>query len=244
MAIEFESDTVSDDRLAEWHRLLAAAARLEGDVSRARSEAEEAAELLGLDVPGSRAGKAMGLLGQAIIQASHRLLPTRRMSGPKAAKRVLRAEAAYDLLFTSFSQADTMALFHHGIRSANLAERAQPSSVEARALSFLMYGAGLAGLRGLSRRYHNRALRIALEADSPLARAEVLLNRMVFLVTVGAWSETIEVGVDLGQSTRPSVKLGGVRSVIGVEAFAERHRLALTGQGSSCVSWEKGRLCR
>ena len=80
-----------------------------------------------------------------------------------------------------------MALFLYGMRAANLAERAAPSSVEARALSFLMYGSGLAGMSGLSPLPREGA-RIAEEATSPLARAEVLLNRMVFLVAVGAWS--------------------------------------------------------
>ncbi len=41
------ADAVADERLAEWHRLLAAAARLQGDVTRARAEAEQASELLG-----------------------------------------------------------------------------------------------------------------------------------------------------------------------------------------------------
>jgi class 3 adenylate cyclase/tetratricopeptide (TPR) repeat protein len=227
MAIELGAEAVSDERLAEWHRLLAAAARLEGDVTRARAEAEEASVLLGVKVPSSPAGKGVGLLGQALIQASHRVLPTPRLSGPKGAKRVQQAEAAYDLLFTAFSQADTVALFHHGIRAANLAERAGPSSVEARALSFLMYGVGLAGMKGLSRRYHERALRIASEANSPLARAEVLLNRMVFLVAVGSWSETIEVGAESRAEYEAIGEARGVRNVIGVEAFAERHRLSV-----------------
>ena len=225
MAIELGAEAVADERLAEWHRLLAAAARLHGDVTRARAEAEEASALLGMAVPSSRAGKTIGLMGQAIIQTGHRLLPTRRLSGPKAAKRVQQAEATYDLLFTAFSQADTMALFHHGVRAANLAERAAPSSVEARALSFLMYGVGLAGMSGLSRRYHERALRIADEASSPLARAEVLLNRMVFLVTIGAWSETFEIGAESRAEYESIGEARGVRSVIGVEAFAGRHHL-------------------
>jgi hypothetical protein len=178
-----------------------------------------------MSVPSSRAGKTIGLLGQALIQTGHRVLPTRRLSGPKAAKRVQQAEAAYDLLFTAFSQADTTALFLHGMRAANLAERAPPSSVEARALSFLMYGSGLAGMSGLSRRYHERALRIAEEATSPLARAEVLLNRMVFLVAVGAWSEAYEIGAESRAEYESIGEARGVRSVIGVGAFAGRHSL-------------------
>ena len=138
------------------------------------------------------------------------------------------------MTFTAFSQADTLRLFYNRVRSANLAERAEPSSVEARALSFLMYGSGLAGMHRLSASYHARALAVADQADAMVARAEVLLNRGVLLATIGSWDQALQ---ELSASRQAYEALGeqhGIRQVIGVENFVNVHRCRLNEARKLC----------
>jgi class 3 adenylate cyclase/tetratricopeptide (TPR) repeat protein len=126
-----------------------------------------------------------GIGYQLLRQVAHRVFTALAAGEPERIE--VGADAYWSMTATTFGLQDASGLVYVGLRATNEAERVSPTATLARGYSFLAYAAGIVGRRGISDRYHARALSTAAAAGSEAAVAEVMLNRAVLLTALGTW---------------------------------------------------------
>ena len=198
-------------RQARWHRQLGDAYTGLGRLPESRHHADQAVALLGRPVPATPRGMLGDLVGQALRQGLHRLLPARPIRGdPDARGDALEAARAYErlALLNYYANAREAAL-SSVLHVANLAQRAGPSPELARAYGAMSVAAGVVGLHALARRYRQWAHETARQSDDFPALVFVLLTTSAYDLSVGnvsaaaaALTEGLTIAQDLGDQRR------------------------------------------
>ncbi|HLF29277.1 MAG TPA: AAA family ATPase [Anaerolineae bacterium] len=192
-------------RRARWERLLGEAYLGLGQFSKSRQHLERGLALLGQVIPVGRGRLVIGLLGQALQQAGHRLragyvsrsqAPEGSLSEPEAIR--LEAARAFTLLGNLYYFANEAGpLLYSVLKSLNLAEVVGPSPEVAQAYSNLCVIAGLIPLHSLAETYSQLAQETARNLAHLPTQAFMLIRISLYRVGVGRWREA---EADLGEA--------------------------------------------
>ncbi len=207
---------------AEWSRKLAEASYGLGRAEDARRMLDATLSSLGFPVPRNRASRLLGLLGQVMRQARHRLRPpdTSRALDPR---HKVAALAYGRLMQIHYLSNDPLAMIDASLRGLNLAERSAPSPDQARIYGNLALSAGIARLHGLAERYRGLALDLAQRQGNLPALAWTHFVTGTYDVGMGRWEaaraayhQALSISSQLGDIRRTSE----IRFFMGlVEAF-------------------------
>ena len=160
-----------------------------GELERGHHHLLTAAERAGMPMPSTRWRMVWGLLVQIIRQLKHRVITRKPRRAEEAERTEIGSAAYWSMTATTFGRQDALGLLYVGLRATNEAERIPATQTLAQGYSFLAYASGVVGVTRISERYHQRALAAAAAAVSPVAAAEVELNRAVMLTAVGRWHQ-------------------------------------------------------
>ncbi|MDX2054241.1 MAG: AAA family ATPase [Polyangiaceae bacterium] len=193
-----DASITMESRRGRWERQLGQAWYGLGRMKEASQHLLRALVLQGFPLRKGRITQGLHLFGLAVSQALHYLVWTRRGAIRKPGADVELTErfrevarTAYWLGAASFHIQDNGTLFYAGLRSLSYAERVGSSAELARGYSFLMYVTGVLGMRGVSRRYAEASLRVAIDIKDPLVEAEVRYNRAGYLMTEGDFAQGV-----------------------------------------------------
>ncbi len=204
-----------------------------GELEKGHGHLLQAVEQAGMPMPSGRWRLLAGLVWQLLRQLAHRVRVRPLLGRGDIERAGVGSAAFWEMATTTFSYQDAVGLAYSGIRATNEAERIPATRTLAQGYSFIGYAAGLVGLRRVSEAYHHRALEAARTAGSPIAAAEVLLNRGVMLTAIGRWEDAAEA---LGEAAEQYRHLGSrtdraralaVRAYVHFQAgqFEDAHRL-------------------
>ncbi len=191
--------------------LLGEAHNGQGQLKEARLHFGRALEILGWPVPSSQAGLILGLLGQVLVQAIHRIWPPRtgRSASARREERLEATRAYEHLLAIAHFANETLLSLYAGLRSLNLAEDAGPISPElARSYASMCYAAGLVPLRSIAEDYRRRALRTAAELKELPAMGWALFVSGYYYTGLGWWDRS---GKEITQALEIYQRLGDLR---------------------------------
>ncbi len=211
--------TAEPRQRAHWLRLLGEAHLGLGDLPASRASLEQSVALLGLPVPSSKAGMAVGLLGAIFRQLANRFLPWPRIAaGPEKARSTEAALAYLRLLETYFFLAGPADSFFAVLQALNAAERAGPGPELARSMVLTGWMFSLVPAFGLADRYLRRAAAlVATPVGAPAVQPVRFFTGFV-RIAQGRWEEG---SVALEESVGIARKLGDKRRLIeGVCAFS------------------------
>ncbi len=181
-------------RRARWERLLGEAHFRLGQLAEAREHLQRSLALVGAPVPSgvaTRGKTVLGVAGQIIRQAAHRLQPLSTQPAQAAHVNVALEQArAYERLAEiAYYTSDAASGLYAGLRALNLAETVGPSPELARAYANICVGANILSLHSLADDYNRRAQQTA-EAANDLATMMVVLNTTsVHTITTGHWRQ-------------------------------------------------------
>jgi hypothetical protein len=168
---------------------------------------------LGQPVPSSTPGLVVELLGALGRQALHALVP-----GPLLRWRAARdpeiwgaTRAFHALSYAYYLDQQGERLLHAVLKTANLAERLQPSGELARAYGALAYIAGAYGFARLAARYQRRAGVVTAKVGRPIVRADVLFILALSRIANGQWEKVRE---EMNEACDIFEQLGERRSVL------------------------------
>jgi tetratricopeptide (TPR) repeat protein len=172
------------------HRQLGEAHLGSGNMPAARRQLAEALLQLGYPPPATPWALWVGLVGQILQQAAHRVWPGYFFNQARY-KAPLREAAHIGILLglIYYLGQEVLSLLHVGFRTVNLGEKAGPSPELARGYANLGVIAGLIPLHPLARLYNRRALATAHQVDQPLSLAWVLTVTGVYQAGVGQWEQ-------------------------------------------------------
>jgi class 3 adenylate cyclase/tetratricopeptide (TPR) repeat protein len=207
-----EQDAVQQ---ATWSRELAEAFYGLGRAEDCRQILEEMLASLGFPISRNRPAFLRGLLGQVIRQAAHRLWPPRGLAAPDPA-RSLAALAYGRLMQIHYLSNDPLAMIDASLRGLNLAERAAPSSDQARIYGNLALSAGIARLHGVAERYRKLALDLASEQGNLPTLAWTHFVTGAYDIGMGRWEAAREAH---GKALSISSQLGDVRRTSEIRFF-------------------------
>jgi tetratricopeptide (TPR) repeat protein len=195
-------------QIARLERQLGQASYGLGDLPATRQHLRRAVAILGWPVPTTAARLAIGLLGQVLRQALHRLRP----GGPRQAPRprYLEAAGAYSSLaelavFTN----ETVLAINAVLRSLNLAESGGASPELATAYAGAAFTAALATVHGMADSYTRRARETARKLADPPTIGYVLFVTGTYEQFLGRWdagqkamAEAVEIYDRVGDQAR------------------------------------------
>jgi tetratricopeptide (TPR) repeat protein len=166
-----------------------------GRLGESEEQLREALALLNRRMPESKIGLALGLLSQFVVQAAHRLWPSRFLGFIPAARqeRVLEAVRAYELLAQIYFFRNKAGNLYAALRSLNLAEAVGPSPELARAYGLNCVYPAMVSLSRLSETYRRLALATAREQENPATTAYVLESVGVYHTGAGQWTAAVEM---------------------------------------------------
>lgn len=204
-------------RQARWERQLGQACLRMGLISESREHLERALTLLARPMPTRQGTLIYSLALQLLRQARHRFRPPAPEKRPPQQIAVLTETArAYALLseIYYFSN-ETIRGIYTSLRTLNLAERAGPSPVLARAYSNMCIACGVSGLDKLAIAYGSRALETAIGIQDLAAQAWALMVGGLYLLGTGQHgqayqnvSQAIEIWERLGDRRRLGESMG------------------------------------
>jgi tetratricopeptide (TPR) repeat protein len=196
LALAGDSKDYAPGRRARWHRRLAELKMYAGDLPEAIAEAGRALSLVGQPLPSRPGAYGLVLLGEAMRQIGHRLLPEgwyrdHQDQGP----RVDAAEATALLSRIAFFQNQPLQIVAFALWSINQAERAGHYFAAARNYSGLGWVFGLAGASGWADAYFRRAKEAGTRAQDRGGLIFALTSEAVYRIGLGQWAE-VEVLLD------------------------------------------------
>jgi len=195
-----------------------------GELERGHQHLLTAVDRAGMPMPSKRWRMVWGLLVQMVRQLGHRVI-TRGPRRAEAAERSEIGSAAYwSMTATTFGHQDALGLAYVGIRATNEAERIPATQTLAQGYSFIAYATGVVGVTRVSERYHQRALAAATAAASPVAAAEVELNRAVMLTAVGRWHQAAAELTEAAEGFRQIGSRTDRARALAVKAYVHFHR--------------------
>lgn len=204
-------------RQARWERQRGQAYLRMGLISESRERLERTLLLLGRPMPGRQAHLIYSLAVQLLRQTSHRLRPPApEKRPPQEIAALTEAARAYALLseIYYFSNETTRGIYT-SLRTLNLAERAGPSPVLARAYSNMCIACSVSGLDRLALAYSSRALETAVNIQDLAAQAWALMVGGLYLLGTGQHaqadqniSQAIEIWEKLGDRHRLGESMG------------------------------------
>jgi hypothetical protein len=172
----------------------------------------QALTILDQRMPTTVAGLLVGLLGQVLTQALHRLWPARFLDRGLGPDRATLIEAAYtyDRLGKLFYlMAEPIHLTYASLRSLNLAEVAGPSPELARAYATnSAVAAQTPPVRSLAGLYGRLAIETAEGQDDPSALAWVLEVEGARNTIVGRWTDAVD---SISQAADINMRIGRLR---------------------------------
>lgn len=167
-----------------------------GRLTESRKYYQQALVLLKTPMPTSRLGLGVGLLGQVLRQALHRLWPALfvRRIPDKRTEAVRESILAFERLgVISYIEGDVIRSIYTFLRSLNLAEPVGPSPDLARAYANNTIAASLVPpLRSLADVYSRLALETASGEEDLAALAWVLQMTGIYSTGIGRWSAAFE----------------------------------------------------
>lgn len=172
----------------------------------------QALKALGQPMPTTRPGLVAAVLGQILLQALHRLWPSRFVGTAPEAKRAGLREAvlAYERLgYVFYVEGESVPLFYTTLRLLNLAERAGSPAELARAYATSGVGAALIPLHSLAEYYGQLALENTQLTEDPFALAAVLQMSGIYNTGIGRWKRAID---DLSRATEILQRIGRLHS--------------------------------
>ncbi|NOT41176.1 MAG: AAA family ATPase [Alphaproteobacteria bacterium] len=191
-----EDKSVPSDktRRALWEKGLATASYYSGDMLKSRTHFEAAVAQLDRPVPASESEATRGVLGAALAQAMHRLLPSRYLG--RRAKDKATLDEVVDC-YTKLGQiyflegASQNAILYPTLRGLNVGEEAGPSPALARILTNVGVILGMLNLTKWSDWYADRATKMAEPAGNRSAAAYVRHLRTFTEAQRGRWAAAL-----------------------------------------------------
>ncbi len=220
-----EGTEASEVERARWRRMAAECCYVLGEDDAAFAHLERVMTAGGVRLPRSPGALSRMLVWQALGQARQALAPVRVVA--EEARRALLVEmsrAAGRLCQRAIMASDQLGVLAYSLLAVNLADRA--GSTVPYALGVAAFAATTLRLRGLSRRFFDRAR--AACAEDPFTFVEVALLETAALVGMGQLAEA---------ERRAEVALA--------EALRIQHRLGVAGLAAirgQCCSWPRARL--
>lgn len=212
---------------AHLERMLGEAYYSLGLLDEAREHLGAALRLLGWPLPAHGAALVVGVLGQVVAQAGHRLLAGFfHGRGRRRRERYLEAVRALErMLEIAHFANETLVSLYAGMRSLNLAENAGGASIElANAYANMCFAASLIPLRGAAEGYRRRALVIGRQLQEAGALGWSLFVSGYYYTCLGQW-ERARAELDGSQRIHAAQKnlrrIGECRSV---EAYVHYFR--------------------
>lgn len=178
-------------RRARWERQLGETYLGLGQLAESQKHFERAAKLIGWPRPAGRLGYGLGLLGQILRQARHRLWPVSLVKrSPQAQATWLEAARIHERLGeVAYWSNQTIPTVYAALQTLNLAERAQPSPELVRAYASICIAAGFVSLDGLADTYRRRAMAAAESLHNRPAQVWVLELTGVHALGAGRWDQ-------------------------------------------------------
>lgn len=192
-------------RLAAWERSLVEAHLALGRGDEGRAHAERALQHCGRPWPTSKAGWAMGLLGQILSRVLQPKNGWRKVDEP--ARRALTHEAAYvynRMLEPSLAANRPLEGLYCGMRGLNLADRIAPSAALARGYAFMSHLVGVTPMRGVAHAWALRGLDYAEKLGHAPTTIYCLSRTSCLSISLGSWAEMeqrMKRAVELSEST-------------------------------------------
>ncbi len=214
-------DCDDDKRLAGWELRLGESYYGLGRIAESTEHVERALALMGYPAPNSRLRLVLGLVGQIVRQAGHRLRPVKG-SPPQRKVELLEAARAFDdLSRTYYLNNAALPAIYNAFWSLNLAELAGPSPELARAYAIMPGVAGFLSLRRIADTYGQRALAIAEQTGDLSAISWVLFTRGYYELFIGQWDEAeqsmrkaAEIAQRLGSQRQWRESFGNLQTLV------------------------------
>jgi class 3 adenylate cyclase len=190
----------------------------------ARDHLERALTLVQAPVPRTSLGMVTRITWELIVQVGRRLRGN--VQAAAAADRYSLAAQVYEQLgFVYYAACETIPGIHAALRMLNLAERAGPRPVLARAYAASALTASVLPWRGGVARYQRMADALAIQLGDPSTSAYVGWIRATCAVGEGRWEDARRAAAEASEhcddSGNDRVRVGILES-LGLAAFFER----------------------